>query len=134
MTHHTQATSSYQDSSLLTKIYQGMDVFNNANEHIGTVEAVYLGATADSEPGAEPATPDDQAVPGTRIQRFVAELFDPTDMPDEIAERLRHSGYIRIDGPGLLAGDRFVTPDQIARVNDEGVFLRTAHAARVESL
>jgi hypothetical protein len=133
MSHHLHPSASGHDSSILRQVYQGMDVYNNANEQIGTVEAVYLGAANDAESGAEPATDNAHALPGTRVQRFVAELFDPTDMPDEVAERLRQSGYFRIDGPGLLAGDRFVMPDQIAHVSEKGVYLRTAEAAQIKN-
>ncbi|RIK44912.1 MAG: hypothetical protein DCC55_00840 [Chloroflexi bacterium] len=131
MNHQTHEAGAGQPGSILTQIYKGMNVYNNANEHIGEVQAVYLGAA--SEVGAGPATDDARAQPGTRVQRFVAELFDATDIPDEVAERLRRSGYIRIDGAGLLARDRFVTPDQIARVSGENVYLRTEHAARIEN-
>jgi hypothetical protein len=126
-------THARQASQLLAQVKEGMDVFNSANKRIGTVEAVYLGAESEAELfGTEPATDDSPKLPGTRVHRMVAELFDPSEVPEEIAERLRYSGYLRIDPAALFTGDRYVTPDEIASVSDKGVFLRTGHADKVE--
>jgi hypothetical protein len=129
---HQQSTT--RPNSLLTQVKEGMAVFNSANERIGTVEAIYLGAASEIERpfDAGPATDDSPKLPGTTVDRMVAELFDPTEVPEEIAERLRYSGYLRIDPAKLFAGDRYITPEQITAVTPEGVFLRTDHAAKVE--
>jgi len=136
MINAQSTTRSKQASQLLDQVKKGMDVFNSTNERIGVVEAVYLGAASEIEQpfDAGPATDDSPKLPGTRVQRMVAELFDPNEVPEEIAERLRYSGYLRIDPAGLFTGSRYVTPEQIGSVTDKGVFLRTDHAAKVEEV
>jgi hypothetical protein len=135
MSHSQPTTHSRQASQMLAQVKEGMAVFNSANQRIGTVEAVYLGAESEAELfGTEPATDDAPDLPGTRVPRMLAELFDPSEIPEEVAERLRYSGYLRIDPATLFAGDRYVTPDEIASVNDKGVFLRTDHADKVEEV
>jgi hypothetical protein len=134
---HSQSTAlSHQASQLLAQVKEGMAVFNSANERIGTVEAVYLGAASEVERpfDAGPATDDSPKLPGTTVQRVMAEIFDPSEVPEEVAKRLRYSGYLRIDPAALFAGDRYVTPQQIASVTHKGVFLRTEHAAKVEEI
>jgi len=134
MLNHQTTTLPNKASSLLAQVKEGMAVFNSANERIGTVEAVYLGAASEIEQPFDvgPATDDSPKLPGTRVQRMLAEIFDPSEVPEEIAERLRYSGYLRIDPAQPFAADRYVMPEQIASVTDQGVFLRTDHAAKVE--
>ena len=43
-------------------------------------------------------------------------------MPVELASRLRQEGYLEVDS-GLLSGDFFILPRQIADVTEKGVFL-----------
>jgi hypothetical protein len=129
-------TPTKQAIQLLGQVKEGMAVYNSANEHIGSVEAVYLGAASEIEQpfAAGPATDDSPKLPGTTTQRMIAEIFDPDEVPEEVAERLRYSGYLRIDPVGLFTGDRYVTPEKIASVSKKGVFLRTEDAAKVEEV
>jgi hypothetical protein len=134
MSHHSVVTGGDQGSAVLAQVHEGMAVFNNARKRIGTVEAVFLGTASEEERelGTGPATADDPRTPGSTLGRTFAEIFDPTDIPDTVANRLRYSGFIRVDSPGLFAADRFVTPEEIASVTSEGVFLRTDKADRIE--
>jgi hypothetical protein len=43
-------------------------------------------------------------------------------VPAELLARLHRAGYLEVDS-GLLSGDYFVLPHQIANVTDKGVFL-----------
>jgi hypothetical protein len=54
---------------------------------------------------------------------MVASVFDPGDMPDEMAQKLQHSGFIRIDSNGLFAADPYVTHEHITRVDGDSVYL-----------
>ena len=113
---------------MLDHVREGMTVYDSNRNDIGTVEEIYFGAVGEEEvvDGTEPAT----ATGPQRARResfvdLLAEAFDPRDrVPDELAERLRHHGYIKIDS-GWFGSDRYVLPNQIASVSDEGVYLNT---------
>lgn len=38
-----------------------------------------------------------------------------------MAQKLQHSGFVRIDSNGLFEADRYVMPDQIGRVDQDGI-------------
>jgi hypothetical protein len=40
-----------------------------------------------------------------------------------LQSKLLMDGYVRMDASGLFASDRFITPDQIARVDGDRVYL-----------
>ena len=128
MTHHT-ATFDREHTKILNQVREGMTVYDSERNNLGSVDAVYFGAASDEElaEGAIPATApthDKPSVNNTFVAGW-AEIFDPRDeIPDELAERLRYSGYVRIDG-GWFGADRYVTPDQISSVSSEGVYLNT---------
>ena len=118
--------SSSLDSNVLNQIREGMDVYDIDRNRIGSVDAVFFGAAGDEEvaEGTAPATapPPRDAADGGILEPF-AEALDPRDeVPEEVAERLRYHGYIRIDR-GWFGADRYVMPEQIESVSDEGVFL-----------
>jgi hypothetical protein len=43
------------------------------------------------------------------------------------ARRLLNTGFVRIDGEGLAPECRYFTPDQVERVDENGVHLTIAH-------
>lgn len=111
---------------ILTQVREGMDVYGPDNEKVGTVKQVYMGG------GSDPAEMRRQEVEtGTPTrgtdETFLGDLFSaftPTEgMPDELRQRLERDGFIEIDSAGLFAGDRFATPDEIARVTGDRVVL-----------
>jgi hypothetical protein len=57
----------------------------------------------------------------------VAEAIAPgerePDVPEPLRSRLLRSGYIKIDGPGLLDTDRYVASDRVRDVSGERVHL-----------
>jgi hypothetical protein len=122
-------------SKILTQVREDMAVFNSANQKIGTVEAVYLGTASeeDRELGTAPNTADSPRQPGDTFTRMLADIFNPNDIPEEMAERLWYSGYIRVDAPGLFRADRFVTPEEINFVDRDGVHLKVRQADRIEA-
>jgi hypothetical protein len=47
-------------------------------------------------------------------------------MPQEIQDRLRLGGFIRIDMAGMLRADRYALPEQIAAVHGQKVTLNVS--------
>ncbi len=132
MAHHTmQATADDMDTtqqqSILNGVQEGMTVYDANQDKIGTVDYVQFGAASDSQraQGSGPATvaPADNGYDQPLVD-MVASVFNPGDMPGEMAQKLQHSGFIRIDSNGLFAADRYVTPEHIARVDGNGVYLK----------
>ncbi|MCE7981708.1 MAG: hypothetical protein DYG89_10980 [Caldilinea sp. CFX5] len=132
MTHHTtqqahDVMDTTQEQSILNDIHEGMTVYDANQEKIGTVDYVQFGAASDSQraQGSGPATvaPADNGYDQPLVD-MVASVFNPSDMPDEMAQKLQHSGFIRIDSNSLFAADRYVIPDRIARVDSNGVYLK----------
>ncbi len=106
-------------------IKEGMEVIDVNDKSLGHVDYVRFG---DDNPRddyhTETATEPDET-PAEEIAESVADAFvGRDDIPDELRQRLLRYGYLRLDG-GLLHSDRFVTPDQVARV-DEHVHLNVA--------
>jgi hypothetical protein len=131
MAHQTmQATADDMDTtqqqSILNEVQEGMTVYDAKLDKIGTVDYVQFGAASDSQraQGSGPATvvPADNGYNQPLVD-MVASVFDPGDMPDEMAQKLQHSGFIRIDSNGLFAADRYVTPEHITRIDGDSVYL-----------
>ena len=116
-----------QDSRILTEVYEGMDVYDQAGDKIGTVEYVYLGAVSEEADkyGTGPATASAPGLGESSIIEDLAKALGAGDhVPETLRERLRRHGFIRIDSTGLFAADRYVMPDQIANVSGDRVTLR----------
>lgn len=117
-----------QQNSKLAQIREGMDVYDRSDHHIGSVDFVHFGAASETqqELGTGPATPgraDSVRMTNNNIVDWIADAFQPNEVPEELRERLMTNGFIRIDADGLFAADRFVTPDQIAMVSGDRVQL-----------
>jgi len=108
----------------LQNVEEGMKVFDRDNHHIGTVDRVKFGEDDPATPeiesaGISPAVEDRRV----GITGAIADIFDPDDLPEEVREKLLNQGFLRVNSSGLFASDRYVTPDQIAAVTDDGVTL-----------
>lgn len=121
-------------SELLRQVHEGMTVYDAEDDEIGEVEEVYLGAVSqESELDVEPATVSRPYIPGEgSLLDLIAEVFDAEDMPEEVAERLLRSGFIRVESSSLFGPDRYVTPDQIASVSGDSVRLRVSGSELIE--
>lgn len=117
-----------QHASPLNFVREGMTVYDREDKKIGTVERLYFGSgsTVDRDEYDMPVEPGRVDLPGNALVDAIANVFDPTDIPEEMQQRLLQSGFIRIDGAGLFAADRYVMPEQIASVSDEAVYLKVA--------
>ncbi len=118
---------------ILNQVHKGMNVYSNQNDKIGTVEAVFLGTVNADEAarGTGAATADRVSQPDDTFVEMIAELFNPGEVPDEVSERLRYEGFIRVDAKGLFGVDRFVMPDRIDHVSQDGVYLKVAEASEL---
>lgn len=132
MTHHTtQPTHGVmdmtQERSILNEVEEGMAVYDANRKRIGEVETVHFGAVGESSAaqGAGPATvsPADTGYDQPLVDIF-APVFSPGEVPDQLAQKLYRTGFVRIDSDGLFATDRYVSPEHIARVDKDGVHLR----------
>ena len=139
MTHHMNsglntgiANSDLNDTtgqnSILSLIHEGMSIYDVRENHIGRVDFVHFGAASETqqELGTGPATPAPADNPNMRRDTIIdniAEAFQPNEVPEQLQNKLLLSGYVRMDADGFFASDRFITPDQIARVADDRVYL-----------
>ena len=142
MTHHTDhrgtqmntgiANSDLNDTtgrhSILAQIRNGMGIYDVRDERIGEVDFVHFGAASETqqELGTGPAVPGPADSPQMREDSIIdniAEAFYPNEIPNQLQEKLLLTGYVRMDADGFFAADRFIMPDQIARVADDRVYL-----------
>jgi hypothetical protein len=111
---------------VLNEIHEGMTVVDSDGDKIGTVEFVYLGAVGESgaEDGLGPATTNETRTAGDEgwLTDLAGALAFDEGLPQTIRDRMVRGGYIKIDR-GLLKGDRFAIPDQIASVVEDTVRL-----------
>lgn len=118
-----------EEGGILNAIEEGMEVYDVEGESVGEVEFVYFG-TMQAEEGVTPATtagaPLDVPQGDTWVERLgdVLELDAPDAFPEVLAERLLRRGFIRVDAGFLSGDDRFIFPEQIATVDEDGVRLR----------
>lgn len=137
MSNHTATPATKNDlkkQEVLNRIHEGMTIYDNEQNRVGTVDTVYMGEANKETAGTElPATAPSNTGERNTLAEDVANIFDPRDkIPEELAERLRYHGYVKIDG-GWFGADRYVLPEQIASVNDEGVYLTSDHGTPVKA-
>ena len=114
--------------SVLKLVDTGMDVYDSAGDKFGTVKDMYFGAVGDeSIDGVEPvsigATTRNNNAMDELLHDFALAFVGEEELPEELRHRLLHDGFVHVDSDGLFASDRFVTPDQIASVDGEGLHL-----------
>ena len=106
-------------NKLPENIAEGMDVFDSENDKIGTIEAVKFGDEAQAQ-GAGDAGRDSSLIDN------LADALWPHEIPEAERAMLLAEGYAVLDADGVLAKDRYIRPDNIASVSDEGVFLNVS--------
>jgi hypothetical protein len=124
--------------SVLSQIREGMAVYDSANRHIGKVDFVRFGTSGEMQQdlGKGPASvapADDLKMRNDSFIDNLAEAFHPNDVPEVLQARLLQDGYIRLDAAGLFAADRFIVPDQIAGVTNDGVQLTVTRDELIKS-
>jgi hypothetical protein len=117
---------SEQVDPLLIQIDQGMPVYDQTGQLLGTVAYVYLGEVAECpEPGGyHEQTPAVLTSAETLLIEEFAQAILLTEQISECwRERLLSYGFIRISSSGFLNADHYVLPSQIAGVVDDSVLL-----------
>lgn len=113
-----------EQPNILTQIREEMTVFDRNGDRVGDVVFVQMTDELPGEPGPETATPtaSEATYDGTLVEDIAEAFVGESDLPDEMRDRLRREGFIRVD-VGMLRSDRFVLPEQIASVTSDGVYL-----------
>lgn len=111
-------------NKLLAQIKQGMTVLDADGDTVGTVDFVKMADLNDPD-GTRGRREDGVGFPDVILDTNDDDddLLDALGVTeDDVTERMRRSGYVKIDTAGLFADDTYVVPRQIASV-DEHVHL-----------
>jgi hypothetical protein len=103
----------------LSRVHEGMHVRDAAGQDVGEVEIVKMGDTAATTTEGN----DDQR---PSALEYVAESLGAErepDVPEPLRSRLVRSGFIKVDGPGLLERDRYVPSEYVRAVDEDTVRL-----------
>ena len=114
-------TNSNTEGDVMADVHEGMQVYDSQEKHVGKVDSMFMGASADNAGGELATGTGPEATENDSLLAGVARVFDDA-MPEALQARLRHNGYLRIRG-GLFSGDRFALREHIASVVGERVML-----------
>lgn len=108
----------------------GMKVFDSELNEIGKVDGLKYPENA-TAPGIEPATSPADADDATLVDA-VAEAFGREDVPEPLRSQLLRDGYVHLDTKGLFSSDRYILPEQIARMVADGIQLNVTKDALIK--
>ncbi|MCP8999330.1 hypothetical protein NFC73_06195 [Pseudarthrobacter sp. RMG13] len=104
---------------VLESVSKGMRVVDASGDDIGAVELIVPPNTK-AEVFEEAATASEQDL----LNLGLSAVFGrEPKVPELMARRLFHSGYIKIDARGFWASDSYAAADVINRVEDGKVYL-----------
>ena len=106
---------------MLNKLEEGMKVYDNSGDIIGTVEFIHF-SEADSSEHTVAEAPPEQPAESDLVDLF-RKMFGADKLPREVRERLLMNGFIRMDSSRLFGSDRYAMFDQIDSVDAKGVHL-----------
>lgn len=109
----------------------GMKVFDSELHEIGTVDDLKYPENA-TAPGIEPATAGIADVRDATLTGAVAEAFGREEVPEPLRSQLLRDGYVHLDSIGFFASDRYILPEQIARMVPEGIQLNVTRDALIK--
>lgn len=122
--------ASGSEYGVLAQVQQGMTVYDNSAEKIGTVDRVFFGKVEDIDenPVYLPDGPDSNEagrVSGdTGFGEVLENVFDPMEgITSTVRERLLANGFVRISGAGLQGANRYILPEDIEIVSGDRVEL-----------
>lgn len=107
--------------SMLNMIEEGMKVYDNEGDEVGTVEFIHFSEADGDDYPAAAALPEEPVQ--SDLIDFVGKIFEADNLPKELRERLLMKGFIKIDSAKLFESDRYVMSDQIVEVDSKGVHL-----------
>lgn len=116
-------------------LHKGMKVFDSTDAEIGTVEDFKFTDEDPATPGPETRDVNPVEREGDdNLVSILARAFAPEDnLSEEVKEKLMREGFVRIDAEGLFAGDRYITPDQIAGTRDDRLVLSVPKSALMKT-
>ena len=131
------AVTEKQKVDIFALIGPGLEVYDNQSKKVGKVDTFFPGASG-REPKETTVLPAPVAVTGQQTVPLMEPLVPVTntvtvpeldtalhpgdDLPNELRERLRHDGFVRIDA-GFLRHHRYALRNQIARVENDRIVL-----------
>ena len=62
----------------------------------------------------------------------MAEAFGREEVPEPLRSQLLRDGYLHLDAKGLFASNRYILPEQIARMTADGVQLNVTKDALIK--
>ena len=101
---------------IMTQVREGMHVVDADGKDLGKIKDFQSGDPEAVTAGEALTAPDGAFVGSVGI------LMD-ADLPQEEAERLSRSGWVRIH-KGLFTHDHFLPADEVDRIEDDKVWLR----------
>lgn len=112
-------------TTILQQVKEGMKVYDAQREEVGTVDFVHY-----ADPEAVTTETDRGA--GERGDHADSNLADVADVliegdeDSKATERMRLTGYMRIDAKGWFTGDKYVGADHVVEVNGDRVILNVS--------
>ena len=128
-------------NDLLTRIEEGMEVYDIEDKKIGEVETIYFGEVDQERErrGERPATASTPEIPSAEhplVDFAFGGAFSSDEEEEEgvelIRARLQREGFVKIDGSGLFGRDYYAMPDQIASISGDHVRLRVSKDELIE--
>ncbi len=109
----------------------GMKVFDSEHDLIGTIDDLKYPENAIA-PDVEVATAEPVDESDATLVDAVADAFGRTEVPEPLRSQLLRDGYIHLDSKGFFAADRYILPEQIARLVPEGIQLNVTRDALIK--
>ncbi len=113
------------------RIEVGMKVYDSELREIGKVDGLKYPENI-TAPGIEPATVDAADRDESTLVNAVAEAFGREEIPEPLRSQLLRDGYVHLDTKGLFASDRYILPEQIARMTGDGIQLNVTKDALIK--
>lgn len=110
----------------------GMRVYDSELREIGKVDGLKYPENATS-PDVELATVDAaETREDNTLVDAVADAFGRQEVPEPLRSQLLRDGYVHLDANGLFASDRYILPEQIARMTADGIQLNVTLDALIK--
>jgi hypothetical protein len=116
--------NAHPEEDTFAKVCKGMRVVDSSGDELGTVESVKMG-----DPGV--VTEEGQDVDNENNRGLlgaVVEVFQGDRLPPQVTAQLLRTGFVKVDGKGLLASDFYVGVDGIDEVSGDVVRLSPSAA------
>lgn len=114
MTVESDPWGTSADYDKIGQLKEGMPVLDASGNDIGKVGYIQMSDpnAATVEPGVDQSVFDDRTV------------FTDTGDDGNVTERMRHTGYFKLDAKGLFSSDKYITPEMIDSVSEGAVRLK----------